>query len=229
MSNCTCHHIECLVGHILSSACRSLQLESPRKERIVSLLPKTLDEIQSLFAVAGAISRQFDEVVNPLSFALAKTTVKSRETAWIINNGVCLDSIFTSESSLPLAGNGAKSKYLIHQGDIIAPMPLLHISDQSLLTTYQAHVNGQTIAHDLNEKVGAQLLLNYCFSHKNSTMLLCATTNAIFANNCGNDDIQCYPNAKFQWSNNTMNKMWLKKSIDDIIEVRKTFSPLFIV
>jgi len=193
-------------------------MESPRKERIASLIPKTLDEVNSLFDLAVDISRKFDKLSNPLTFALAKGNINSRDTTWIVSNGHCLDNIYISKSSLPFAGFGAISKRLMRSGNIIAPMPLLHISDQNFLATYKTHVNGQIIAHDLNEKVTHQLLLNYCFGHNSSTILLCPITNAIFANNCGNDNTRCSPNAKFQWSNNTTTKQWLRKDIDDISE-----------
>ena len=87
--------------------------------------------------------------------------------------------------------------------------------------------DGNTV-HDLNDEVGTQLLLNYCFGHKNSTILLCPTTNAIFVNHCSkNIDSDCSPNAVFKWSRNNETQKWMGKSLDDLTEVSNLSFTIF--
>lgn len=178
-------------------------------------MPKTLLEINRLLSVSDQISRNRINVNNPLAFAIAKTTIQERTIDWIATNGRCLDNIFISKSSLPFAGNGAISKRYVRDGEIIAPLPLLQISDSAFLSTYRKYIGSGNIAHDLNDEVGTQLLMNYCFGHKNSTLLLCPTTNAIYANHC-NRGSNCSPNAEFRWSRDSKTQHWLNKTIDEM-------------
>ncbi|MGV2389782.1 MAG UNVERIFIED_CONTAM: hypothetical protein LVR29_20560 [Microcystis novacekii LVE1205-3] len=59
---------------------------------------------------------------------------------------------------------------LIVKGDIVVPAPMIQIMDRDLLSLYDE--NG-------DHKVGDQLVLNYCFGHRDSSLLLCPNTNAI--------------------------------------------------
>jgi hypothetical protein len=70
-----------------------------------------------------------------------------------------------------------------------------------------------------------QLLVNYCFGHGESSLLLCPVTNVILINHCSDRTQQCGPegpNAMFQWATkldgNT--QLWLNKTVEDIIMVR---------
>jgi hypothetical protein len=70
-----------------------------------------------------------------------------------------------------------------------------------------------------------QLLINYCFGHGESSLLLCPVTNVILINHCSDRTQQCGPegpNAMFQWATklegNT--QLWLNKTLEDIITVR---------
>jgi hypothetical protein len=71
-----------------------------------------------------------------------------------------------------------------------------------------------------------QLLVNYCFGHGESSLLLCPVTNVILINHCSDRTQQCGPegpNAMFQWATkldgNT--QLWLNKTLEDIIMVRR--------
>ena len=67
-----------------------------------------------------------------------------------------------------------------------------------------------------------QLLLNYCFGHRDSSLLVCPNTNAILINHCSVRTKDCGPhgpNAKYRWAT-TWDKdtsKWLHMSIDDMI------------
>ena len=75
---------------------------------------------------------------------------------------------------------------------------------------------------DVYEASTMQLLLNYCFGHSQSSLLLCPLTNAILINHCStrNPNSVCPhgPNAKVQWASSwdKTNGEWLKMSFDDL-------------
>lgn len=70
-------------------------------------------------------------------------------------------------------------------------------------------------------RTGTQLLINYCFSHPQSTILLCPTTNADLINHCSVRTKQCGrngPNAAFRWASGwdpTSNE-WRKLSLEEL-------------
>jgi len=66
---------------------------------------------------------------------------------------------------------------------------------------------------DESNIIGQHLLLNYCFSHRHSSMLLCPSTHGALINH---DSIS--PNAEYQWSSSwdATTKQWLNMSYHDI-------------
>lgn len=152
--------------------------------------------------------------------ALAKSNLLHRNITWIKENGVCLDNIVAGKSEISGAGRGAKARRDIHKGDLIAPMPLLHVRHEQEFYTYKMHSssNGDFVI-DKNDKVGSQLIHNYCFGHSDVSILLCPTTNGILANHCS-VGICDSPNAEIRWSNDERTQKWLTKSPEEISMVR---------
>ena len=109
----------------------------------------------------------------------------------ILNKGYCLDNIREGASSIEGAGRGAFATRSLEQGSIIAPAPLLHIRDSSSLDTDKTHTNASS-----------QLLLNYCFGHGKSEVLLCPTTHVTLINHNSN-----VPNAEIRWSKPSQNRV----------------------
>ena len=213
---------------MLTVACKSLPIEMTGRQRICSVLPKSLNELQRLSIYSNDVFELYEgSIKDPITFYLALTTIERRDVTWIQSNGVCFDSLFVDKSAIPNAGNGAMSKRSVEKGALIARMPLLQIIDKNVLSTSKVVIGNNKISHDLNQVVGSQLLLNYCFGHKESPLLLCPTSNAIFANHC-NESFNCSPNAYFRWSNDNKTKEWLSLSLDDIAEVR-TFPHLVMI
>merc|ERR1719410_1713704 len=56
--------------------------------------------------------------------------------------------------------------------------------------------------HHKNTTTGKQLLLNYCFSHHESTLLLCPTSHGAFINHN-----KATPNAVIKWSQTNANEI----------------------
>ena len=90
----------------------------------------------------------------------------------------CMDSIRPGPSTLPQAGRGGFATRNFAKGDIVTGSPLLH-AFRSFFVMYDAvekedDEDGTTSwTRNTNRIVGQQLLLNYCFGHYQSTLLLC--------------------------------------------------------
>jgi len=169
------------------------------------LVPSTKQEVQEL--AAQPLTRK------DLPIYLSKHKgVNRRTTEWIKDNGMCLETMKPRTSTLPHAGQGGFAQHKVKQGDIIVPAPALHIMDRAVLNLYDK--TGKT-------KVGVRLLLNYCFSHPKSTVLLCPNTNAVLINHCSHRKKQCGPegpNADIRWSSgwDETSNSWRKMSLSEL-------------
>jgi hypothetical protein len=185
------------VNLILASAYETTMAIS---KRTASLFPKTLDEMQRVLSAAKSLEPK------DLSLAVAtQLSVIPRSIEWIHEHGMCLDHIIAGRSRVAQAGRGAFAQRSLKQGERIVPVPLLHIEDKRALATYKTSVyedTGRLVRHE-SEKVGEELLVNYCFGHRESTLLLCPVTNAILINHCSDRRGECGekgPNAKYEWA-----------------------------
>jgi hypothetical protein len=128
---------------------------------------------------------------------------------------MCLENTVARKSLLPHAGNGAFTQYKIRKGEMIVPAPLLQIPYKDVLEIYGRGKHSR----------GTQLLLNYCFGHKESTMLLCPDTSALLINHCSNRKKQCGPkgpNAEYRWSTGwePSSDDWQRMTVDEIAKQR---------
>ncbi|CAJ1928296.1 unnamed protein product [Cylindrotheca closterium] len=97
----------------------------------------------------------------------------TREIEWLQEHGRCVDHIVPGVSTLPNAGHGAFTKRFIPEGTIISGSPLLHMFED-VLEMYDLVYSDSTGARRKPwSKSGYQLLLNYCFGHHESSLLLC--------------------------------------------------------
>jgi len=142
-----------------------------------------------------------------------------RKPEWLREHGKCIDNLGEiKQSTIPQAGRGAFVKRFIQKGDVIAPAPLLHIPYKDTLHMYSPD-SGNTPSSDNNRTtdiIGEQLLLNYCFGHKHSTILLCPYTNGVPYINHNHQS----PNARIVWPEHPLvhNSTWLDQNIDYIDE-----------
>lgn len=121
----------------------------------------TLDDIQQLLNFGGTKYKTYN------------ATVRSHE--WMRENGQCMDHIMDGISNIPDAGRGGFARRFIPKDGLVAPAPLIHLPDRSVLTLYGSYENmdqGQ-VYRNASDPVGHQLLLNYCWGHRDSTLLLC--------------------------------------------------------
>jgi SET domain. len=178
--------------------------------RVGSILPDTATKFKSLS------KEQYRSRNRPLKTLLAENTIEKRNLEWIQENGICLDLVRPGKSTIPHAGQGAFAQGYIAKDTIISPGPLLNIKDRNLLKLYNSD----------DEVVGEQLLLNYCFGHVKSPLLLCPQTNMILMNHCSirkPGQGHCGekgPNAKVRWGTSwdPDTPEWLKLSLEEVVE-----------
>jgi hypothetical protein len=93
----------------------------------------------------------------------------------LASTGRCLDNIRTAPSTLPEAGRGAFATRPLPAGSVVTGSPLFHIPYDEMLFMYKTEWNESNLAYDVDtSKVKSyQLLLNYCWGHSESTVLLC--------------------------------------------------------
>eukprot|EP00559_Dactyliosolen_fragilissimus_P002967 CAMPEP_0184861702 /NCGR_PEP_ID=MMETSP0580-20130426/6320_1 /TAXON_ID=1118495 /ORGANISM="Dactyliosolen fragilissimus" /LENGTH=811 /DNA_ID=CAMNT_0027359289 /DNA_START=195 /DNA_END=2630 /DNA_ORIENTATION=+ len=141
------------------------------------------DQAKSLIADAFPKNHeQFDEFMSHSKYHSSfhhshPHLLKSKQ--WLHHNAQCADNIMSAKSTIPFAGRGAFAKRIISKGQLVAPMPLLKINDKQWMDMdmdmdmYTDTYTTDTDVNDSNTLPHKQILLNYCFSHPLSSVLLC--------------------------------------------------------
>ena len=117
----------------------------------------------------------------------------------LTNNILC--SFGMKRHFLCFSSAGAFAKRDLPEGTIVTGTPLLVFPDISWFDMYDYLLcpDGETMARDISQKpYGQQLLLNYCFGHPNSTVVLCPYGSGV---NYINHN-QTRANVKVQWAKN---------------------------
>jgi hypothetical protein len=136
-----------------------------------------------------------------------------RSPDWIRENGLCVENLVPGTSRIPEAGRGGFAQFAMSKGEIIVPVPTLQVINKDVLLIPDRRSG---------EVNGTQLLLNYCFGHMGSSLLLCPITNAILINHCSsrkpNPACMGGPNAKLRWSSawDTTTPRWLEMTMEDL-------------
>ena len=198
-------------------------------ERVASVLPKKKKEFEKLFAFMDENSDKREKVgkyppQKMIERELAYSTTNKRNATWLEENGMCLDNLVSRRSTLEQAGNGAFAQRHLSKGETIVPIPLLVLTERSALNMYNLtrDDDGQLTPVD-DTVVGKQLLLNYCFSHKYTTAIVCPSTNVILVNHCstrrswGGDCGSKGPNAEVKWAFwDKTTEPWLDSTIEEM-------------
>jgi hypothetical protein len=178
-------------------------------EYVRAVLPQTQDVL--IRVLNGTTS--LDMLVHHLARHSGGNVVRS--AAWVREHGFCLNHLYPKKSGLPHAGHGAFVKHAIKKGDLIAPVPLMHIDNRDVLRLYlrSGEEDEPTLSY--------QLLLNYCFGHAESSLLLCPSTNANLVNHCSDRWKNCGPNgpnAEYRWAKDwdVIPKDGVNLSVDEI-------------
>jgi len=126
-----------LLSTILTHDLRSIDWEkvpafvhsAPVSERAKTLLPRSQLDLDRVL-LSGNNS------LDPSNRALAlarEISITKRSVEWIEANGICLDNIIPGKSSYPQAGKGAIAQRFMNKDDLIAPAPLLQITNMDTL------------------------------------------------------------------------------------------------
>lgn len=131
---------------------------------------------------------------NLTSIRLEQST---RSQEWLEEHGTCGDHIRSGPSTLDQAGRGAFASRALPKGTIVSHLPLIHITKRERFEMYQFRwENGHPKPDRELGLQQQQLLLNYCFGHRHSTLLLCPySPMSSFVNHN-----QTRANVKLQWS-----------------------------
>lgn len=135
--------------------------------------------------------------------------------------GYCLDNLHAGQSTIPAAGRGAFATRDLAQGSIVAPLPVLPVTRREALDITRVRQISPTESVPSDSK---QLLLNYCFGHPKSSVLLYSYSSQV--NNINHS--QKRANVKLQWS--SANKEHEALTLEDLekINTEKASSSLLL-
>lgn len=122
---------------------------------------------------------------------------------WLRDNGVCLDNIKVGVSAIPQAGRGAFASRLLKEGTVVTPIPVHQYSLDDM-------------GMDADDR-SDQLLLNYCFGHSRSSLLLCPYAGgAAFVNHAPGDKA----NVRLEWSSklDSKHEEWFTMPVNRILD-----------
>ena len=132
-----------------------------------------------------------DDILESKDIGRAHVHKSIRSVEWLHQHGSCADHLQAQPSTLPHAGRGAFTRRPIAQGETVAPVPLIHIAHRSIFDMYETlnvthHQYGYPMSKSDEKKrrrklflgqgkepAHQQLLLNYCFGHAETDILLC--------------------------------------------------------
>lgn len=168
----------------------------PYKSRTMYALPTTLSQVDHVMATGGTKNQYYNESI--------------RDLDWLQKYGRCMDNMKDGISTIPSAGRGAFANRFIPKGSVVAPAPLIHIGDRNFLTMYEALPENEKgkIHRDPSRPYHYQLLLNYCFGHRESSLLLCPYGHQTALINHSKERV----NAKIVWSPFQRHPEWLNAS-----------------
>jgi hypothetical protein len=138
-----------------------LQRSIWKQSNVLNALPAKVTEVGNIMSSGGTGKQHLKGSI--------------RDLAWLEEHGQCLDNIRDGISTNPDAGRGAFANRFIPKGGLVGPAPLIHVPDKAMLKMYleKNSPDGEPVVPDLDGPSTDQLILNYCFSHQDSTLLLC--------------------------------------------------------
>ena len=168
----------------------------PFESRVMNALPSSRQRIDELATIGTALQHK---------------DRSRRKLDWLEEHGQCMDNIKPALSSIPQAGRGVYSSRFIPLGGLVAPAPLIHLPNRTHFIMYDAmnHINENGfIDRNTSSPAHIQLMINYCFGHPQSSLLLCpygSLTSLI--NHSPN------PNTRIKWSNTMRHPEWLQQIV----------------
>ena len=126
----------------------------------------------------------------------ARIDESKRDLDWLRSHGTCGDHIIAQPSTMKQAAMGGFATRFLPNGTIVAQLPMIHVTNRSRFNTYGLSKNkdGDYVPYSTSV-LGKQLLLNYCYGHAESSLLLCpyGPMNSYVNHN------QSFANVRLQW------------------------------
>ncbi len=185
--------------------------DDPVAESVYQLTLDLITDVKLKMAMPDDLEKAKEARVggNGVAMLTVPEAVKSNE--WLKDNGVCLDNIRADQSSIHEAGRGAFATRKMSKGEVIAPLPMIHLHRDKLRMYNENEENG-----DLKQ---LQMVLNYCYGHKDSSLLMFPYSPVVnFVNTHKNKE---KINAELRWSTSGFNKGWENKTVSEILETEK--------
>jgi SET domain len=177
-----------------------------KSRRVSALLPPNPADLHKVPEAGGALK-------------FSDPTIQ-RSADWLQKYGLCMDNIQAGASTIPNAGRGAFATRKIAAGGLVAPVPLTHIPDKDVFDMHKltATDDGDYV-RESDDVVTQQLVLNYCFGHPRSSMVLFPSGAAVALINHSDE-----PNAKIVWSKHPNHqKMWLELEPETLLDEEHMF------
>jgi hypothetical protein len=133
-----------------------------------------------------------------------------RDIEWLQSNGACLDNLIVRMSTIPGIGRGAFAQRFLAKDEVIAPAPLLALKRNDLII-YETDEDAAKFQHtlDLTKIAGQEILLNYCYGHPASDLLLVPFSPVVnFINHHGNATMI---NAEIRWPSDERSQQLLQR------------------
>jgi len=176
-----------------------------KTSRILNAIPTDVSTIENILDDGGTAWQDHNRSVKDLQ--------------WLEEHGQCMDNISPGTSSIPDAGRGAFATRFIPTGGLVSPTPLIHLGDLNILAMFMEHVYNEEdrLVPNQGGVYTWQLLLNYCFGHERSTLLLCpyGLLSSLINHSPGDG-----ANTKIQWSekHRMRHPEWMDQPIDEWAE-----------
>ena len=158
-----------------------------RAKVVRSLLPPRLSKLKQVKEVNGTFMYRNQDLI--------------RSAKWLEEHGICVDNLYADKSTIPDAGRGAFASRKIHVNETIAPVPLVPIISDKIMDMYHFYQEADKandvihVMYDASKPRGKQLLLNYAYGHRESSMLFVPSSPMVNLVNHGTT-----PNARLLWS-----------------------------
>ena len=135
---------------------------------------------------------------------------------WLGDHGLCMDHLMPGPSTIPQAGRGAFARRFLPQESVIAPAPLIHLDRQifDMFPTVYVGKKGERLwANVTKSAVHTQILLNYCFGHAQTDVVLCpyGVLTGLINHAPSPDQV----NAKVVWNRKWTNQVLLEQSSEE--------------
>lgn len=189
---------------------------SAKGKKIMDLLPSYPEVLPKVTESGGS-----------LAYSQPKST---RDQEWLQAHGRCIDNIRPGASSIPDAGRGAFSTRKLKKGGLVTPVPLVQLPASSLVNmheigqTEEDHEDGPVYYRLSDEVQDEQLLLNYCYGHRDSGMLFFPSGTISSLINHSKK-----PNSKMVWSSHPAHQRhWYDMSPAELLSQETMYIGLLI-